>query len=88
VVLDVLHRLFRQGPCADRTGRSNDGITDWERRPANPIVRPGKARWDEGAVYKPFAIFDGKRWLPWYNGRRGGVEQIGAATHDGEDLGF
>jgi hypothetical protein len=26
--------------------------------------------------------------LLWYNGRRGGVEQIGAAIHDGEDLGF
>jgi predicted GH43/DUF377 family glycosyl hydrolase len=68
--------------------RSRDGITSWERHPANPIVRPGKGRWDEDAVYKPYAIFDGKRWLLWYNGRRGGVEQIGAAIHDGEDLGF
>jgi predicted GH43/DUF377 family glycosyl hydrolase len=68
--------------------RSKDGIADWERHPANPIIRPGKGRWDEDAVYKPYAIFDGKRWLLWYNGRRGGVEQIGAAVHDGEDLGF
>jgi hypothetical protein len=36
----------------------------------------------------PFAIFDGKRWLLWYNGRKGELEQIGVATHDGEDLGF
>jgi hypothetical protein len=39
-------------------------------------------------VYKPFAVLDGTRWLLWYNGRRGGVEQIGLATHQGEDLGF
>jgi predicted GH43/DUF377 family glycosyl hydrolase len=68
--------------------RSKDGITQWERHPANPIVRPGKGQWDEDAVYKPYAIFDGKRWLLWYNGRKGGVEQIGVAIHDGEDLGF
>jgi predicted GH43/DUF377 family glycosyl hydrolase len=68
--------------------RSKDGITNWERHPANPIVRPGKDRWDADAVYKPYAMFDGKRWLLWYNGRRGGIEQIGVATRDGEDLGF
>jgi predicted GH43/DUF377 family glycosyl hydrolase len=67
--------------------RSRDGITGWQRHPANPVVRPGKGRWDADAVYKPYAIFDG-RWLLWYNGRRGGVEQIGVAIHDGEDLGF
>jgi predicted GH43/DUF377 family glycosyl hydrolase len=68
--------------------RSKDGITGWERHPANPILRPGKGRWDADAVYKPYAVFDGKRWLLWYNGRRGNVEQIGVAFHDGEDLGF
>jgi predicted GH43/DUF377 family glycosyl hydrolase len=68
--------------------RSRDGITGWQRHPANPIIRPGKGRWDADAVYKPYAVFDDKRWLLWYNGRRGGVEQIGVATHDGEDLGF
>jgi predicted GH43/DUF377 family glycosyl hydrolase len=68
--------------------RSKDGITGWERHPANPVIRPGKGRWDADAVYKPYALFDGRRWLLWYNGRRGGAEQIGVATHDGEDLGF
>jgi beta-1,2-mannobiose phosphorylase / 1,2-beta-oligomannan phosphorylase len=68
--------------------RSKDGITGWERHPGNPVVRPGKGRWDEDAVYKPYAVFDGKRWLLWYNGRRGGTEQIGLALHEGEDLGF
>ncbi len=68
--------------------RSKDGVSGWERCAANPIIRPGKGQWDADAVYKPYAIFDGKRWLLWYNGRRGGVEQIGVAIHDGEDLGF
>jgi predicted GH43/DUF377 family glycosyl hydrolase len=68
--------------------RSKDGITAWQRHPANPIIRPGKGQWDEDAVYKPYAIYDGKQWLLWYNGRRGGVEQIGVAIHEGEDLGF
>lgn len=68
--------------------RSKDGITDWKRHPSNPIIRPGVNKWDHDSVYKPFAIFDGRKWLLWYNGRRGGVEQIGLASHDGEDLGF
>lgn len=68
--------------------RSRDGIGGWERHPANPVVSPGLHQWDHDACYKPYAIFDGKKWLLWYNGRRGSVEQIGLATHDGEDLGF
>jgi predicted GH43/DUF377 family glycosyl hydrolase len=68
--------------------RSRDGITGWQRHPANPIIRPGIDKWDHDAVYKPFAIFDGDRWLLWYNGRKGGVEQIGLASHEGEELGF
>jgi len=68
--------------------RSKDGITHWQRHPANPIIRPGSDKWDHDAVYKPFAVFDGYQWLLWYNGRKGGVEQIGLAIHEGEDLGF
>ena len=68
--------------------RSKDGITDWQRHRANPIIRPGKDQWDHDAVYKPYAIYDGKQWLLWYNGRKGGSEQIGLAIHKGEDLGF
>ena len=68
--------------------RSKDGITGWERLPSHPIISPGKDAWDADACYKPFAIFDPKsaRWMLWYNGRRGSVEQIGLAVHDGEDL--
>jgi predicted GH43/DUF377 family glycosyl hydrolase len=68
--------------------RSRDGITGWQRHPANPLVRRGTEKWDHDAVYKPYAILDGQRWLLWYNGRKGGVEQIGLVTHEGEDLGF
>ena len=68
--------------------RSRDGITDWQRHPANPIIFPGRDKWDHDACYKPYAIFDGTKWLLWYNGRHGGLEQIGVVFHEGEDLGF
>lgn len=67
--------------------RSKNGISNWERHPKNPIISPGKG-WDASAVYKPYAIFDGKKWLLWYNGRNNAHEQIGVATHEGKDLGF
>ncbi len=66
--------------------RSRDGITDWRRHPANPLIRPGAGTWDADACYKPHAIWDGHRWLLWYNGRREHVEQIGLALHVGEEL--
>ena len=68
--------------------RSADGLTAWERHPSNPIISPGKDQWDHDACYKPFALFEGNEWRLWYNGRRGDDEQIGLATHHGEDLGF
>jgi predicted GH43/DUF377 family glycosyl hydrolase len=67
--------------------KSPDGIHNWVRHPQNPIIRPGNG-WDASAVYKPYAIYDGKQWLLWYNGRRDGKEQIGVVLHQGEDLGF
>jgi len=68
--------------------RSRDGLTGWQRHPANPIIRPGANEWDHDACYKPYAVFDGRRWLLWYNGRHGNLEQIGVVFHDGEALGF
>jgi predicted GH43/DUF377 family glycosyl hydrolase len=68
--------------------RSRDGLTNWQRLAANPILRPTPDGWDADACYKPNAIFDGKKWLLWYNGRHGGLEQIGAAIHEGRGLGF
>lgn len=68
--------------------RSKDGITGWQRLPANPIIYPGENQWDADACYKPYAIFDGDKWLLWYNGRREQREQIGVAIHEGRNLGF
>jgi predicted GH43/DUF377 family glycosyl hydrolase len=70
--------------------RSKDGLTNWERHPRNPIISPTPDGWDHDACYKPYAIYDetANRWMLWYNGRKGSVEQIGLATHEGEDLGF
>jgi predicted GH43/DUF377 family glycosyl hydrolase len=68
--------------------RSRDGLTDWRRHPANPIISPDPDSWDADACYKPYAIYDEQAdlWRLWYNGRRGSVEQIGLATHKGRDL--
>jgi len=68
--------------------RSRDGVSNWERNPANPIVHPDPGAWDHDACYKPYAIYDGQKWLLWYNGRHGHLEQIGVALHQGHDLGF
>ena len=70
--------------------RSRDGIRNWQRHLANPIIRPVPDAWDGDACYKPFAILDQEddRWMLWYNGRNGNVEQIGLAIHPGHDLGF
>jgi predicted GH43/DUF377 family glycosyl hydrolase len=68
--------------------RSPDGISHWQRHHENPIVSPGANQWDHDACYKPYAIYDGRRWLLWYNGRHDSLEQIGVAFHEGKDLGF
>jgi beta-1,2-mannobiose phosphorylase / 1,2-beta-oligomannan phosphorylase len=68
--------------------RSKDGITGWQRHKDNPVISPTEDQWDGDACYKPFAVFDGRNWRLWYNGRRGALEQIGLATHAGQDLGF
>ena len=67
---------------------SQDGITHWRRYAQNPIIRTSDDNWDKDACYKPFAILDGDKWILWYNGRRGMLEQIGVVFHDGKDLGF
>lgn len=68
--------------------RSRDDVTRWQRLPVNPIISPSPGQWDADACYKPYAIFDGKKWLLWYNGRREDREQIGVVTHEGRELGF
>jgi len=66
--------------------RSRDGVSGWERLPANPIIRPGRDKWGHDACYKPFAILDGNKWMLWYNGRHKTLEQIGLAIHEGKTL--
>ena len=69
--------------------RSRDGLTGWQRHPANPILRRGPAgSWDADAVYKPYALQTEGGWMLWYNGRKGRLEQIGLARHPGRNLGF
>ncbi|HEY3783581.1 MAG TPA: family 43 glycosylhydrolase [Fimbriimonadaceae bacterium] len=70
--------------------RSKDGISNWERLKMNPILSPTIDSWDADACYKPFALYDERtrRWNLWYNGRRGGLEQIGLATKQTRILGF
>lgn len=69
--------------------RSRDGITNWERHKGNPIIGPSWG-WEGEAIYKPFLVYEEEndRWLLWYNGRSGAIEQIGVAVHPGKDLGF
>jgi len=70
--------------------RSKNGITDWERHKDNPIISGTNMGWDADGAYKPFLYYDDDkdRWIMWYNGRRGWLEHIGIATHEGKDLGF
>lgn len=69
--------------------RSRDGITGWQRHPQNPIIATGPAdAWDSEAIFKPCVLHEPGRWLLWYNGGNVGVEHIGMAIHDGDDLGF
>ena len=65
---------------------SKNGIDGWVRYPGNPIVSPDPGAWDGDACYKPYVLFDGQKWRLYYNGRKGGVEQIGLAEYAGADL--
>jgi sucrose-6-phosphate hydrolase SacC (GH32 family) len=68
--------------------RSRDGLSSWERNPANPILRATRSGFDADACYKPYALFAHGKWMLWYNGRNANLEQIGLATRSGRDLGF
>ncbi len=75
--------------------RSRDGIGNWEKSSYNPIIAPDKDAWDDKAVYKPFVLRVGDRWMMWYNGagyvpneREFVLEQIGVATLDADDFPF
>ncbi len=66
--------------------KSPNGYSDWSRYGQNPIIAPDPGKWDGDACYKPFVLYDGEKWMLWYNGRCGHVEEIGVAMHEGFDL--
>jgi predicted GH43/DUF377 family glycosyl hydrolase len=68
--------------------KSPDGIGNWERFSGNPIIFPEEGAWDASACYKPFAIQEKDHWKLWYNGRNGGLEQIGLAIFKDKNLDF
>ena len=70
--------------------RSRDGITGWQRLAGQPDHRadPGRLGRRRRATSPSRSTTSGPGWMLWYNGRRGGVEQIGLATHEGEGLPF
>jgi predicted GH43/DUF377 family glycosyl hydrolase len=78
---------FAEGFEEARIGmaRSVDGVHNWERYPANPIITPGPpGSWDDCNVYKPYAVQWRHQWYLWYNASRlsDRREQIGLATSD------
>ncbi len=68
--------------------RSKDGITGWERSRLNPIIAPEPGMFDGEACYKPFALYRDGKWMLWYNGRTGHLEQIGVAVYEGDEIKF
>jgi beta-1,2-mannobiose phosphorylase / 1,2-beta-oligomannan phosphorylase len=82
----AFYNAFHAQPFVSQVGiaRSRDGVTNWIRNPANPILTPGQpGSWDAGMTYKPCALWDGvrQRWDVWFNAaaKLGGIEQIGHA---------
>ena len=65
---------------------SENGVTQFHRCKANPLVAPTPGAWDADACYKPSALYDPERdeWRVWYNGRSGSAEYIGMATKQGD----
>lgn len=67
---------------------SENGITQWKKSPANPVISPTPESWDADACYKPSFLWneDTHQWMLWYNGRREHDEYIGLALKEGRDL--
>ena len=65
---------------------SKDGVTDFHRCKANPLVAPTPGEWDADSCYKPSALYDADKnlWRIWYNGRSGSAEYIGMAEKTGD----
>jgi predicted GH43/DUF377 family glycosyl hydrolase len=85
----AFYNAFQQDPLVSRIGmaRSQDGVTGWQRHPANPILSPGASgSWNARMMYKPTALWDQDRgrWDVWFNasGHLNGTERIGHAWND------
>ncbi len=68
--------------------RSEDGITNWERSPLNPVIYPEEKAWDKDACYKPSFLWNAEHeiWMLWYNGRSAHAEYVGYAYKHGRAL--
>lgn len=68
--------------------KSENGITQWERSPLNPLITPEEGKWDADACYKPTVIWNEKenKWMVWYNGRFTNKEYIGLAEYNKRNL--
>jgi predicted GH43/DUF377 family glycosyl hydrolase len=89
MILDGWHYMFYigfdvAGRAAIGLARSRNGISGWQRYPGNPILSPTPGGFDADGAYKPYVLRFKGRWMLWYNGRRGRVEQIGLASCDGK----
>ena len=99
---EQLYKMWYSGgekyePNAIGYAVSKDGI-HWEKRAGNPCfsgqirrirsLRRIRARGMERPAINPMRSMTENRWMLWYNGRKGHVEQIGVAVHEGWELGF
>ena len=67
---------------------SDNGITQWKKSTANPIIFPQANSWDKDACYKPSFLWNEEenKWMLWYNGRSETDEFIGYAYKAGRNL--
>lgn len=68
----AFYNALQRDPYVGRIGmaRSRDGLTNWERHPANPVLGPDRpCTWNSALVYKPTALWDAQqqRWHVWFN---------------------
>ena len=68
--------------------RSDNGITQWKKSTANPIIFPQANSWDKDECYKPSFLWNEEenKWMLWYNGRSETDEFIGYAYKEGRNL--
>jgi beta-1,2-mannobiose phosphorylase / 1,2-beta-oligomannan phosphorylase len=86
----AFYNAFQREPLISRIGlaRSQDGVSNWERHPSNPILTPDNpCMWNAAMVYKPTVLWDQQRqhWDVWFNAsmRRDAEERIGHAWSQG-----